>query len=61
MKRADVEALYAVFVWPLLLAWPVLWALARWPTWEVVAWVVGAGLGVYCYVRTRDRERAGRR
>jgi hypothetical protein len=51
-------SLYVVFVWPVLLAWPVVWALVRWPIWEGVVWAIGAGAGAYLWVRERDRERA---
>jgi hypothetical protein len=55
--RDLLAMLYLVFVWPLFLAWPVLWALPRWRTWEVVAWCAGAGVGALLWVIQRDRER----
>lgn len=59
-KRAwleTVEFFFVVLIWPALLAGPVLWALSRWQTWEVVAWFAGAIGGLFCYIRIRDRER----
>lgn len=59
-RRETLEALYAIFVLPLLCVWPILWALQRWRTWEVVAWLAAAAVGGYCYLRTRERERQRR-
>lgn len=53
-----LEAAYATFALPLLLAWPVFWAVTRWRAWEAIAWLVAVAIGCACYVRTRDRERS---
>lgn len=60
MKLRDVDGLYAIFVLPILLAWPIVWALERWRTWEACAWLVGVAVGLWCWHRVRERERAGR-
>lgn len=55
-----LEALYAIFLLPTIIAWPVLWALSRWEALEVTAWVIGVVIGVVCCVRWRDWERRPR-
>lgn len=49
--------LYLIFVVPLLVLIPVLQAMERWRTWECVAWVVLAFVGVLAYLGTWVRSK----